>query len=209
MQRRVIESDGKKEQMSYDKYACWCEDTMARKAKDISDAKKSIDELQTKITKLGGELGAHGAEIKALEDDIKDNLESQREARGLREKQNVEYEGEKTESEQCIGALEAAIKVLTDGTKTGFLETIKEVQLLSVVSGVRDALKHDKVSKSMAPADLTLIHNFLENPSDFMGKRSGNLMSAMQIAHNPFGDYAPQSTQIQGILRGMYEAFAR
>jgi len=36
-----------------------------------------------------------------------------------------------------------------------------------------------------------------------------NLMSAMQIAHNPFGDYAPQSTQIQGILRGMYEAFAR
>lgn len=127
----------------------------------------------------------------------------------MRASENSEYEGEKTESEQCIGALEAAIKVLTDGTKTGFLETIKEVQLLSVVSGVRDALKHDKVSKAMAPTDLKLIHNFLENPSDFMGKRSGNLMSAMQIAHNPFGDYAPQSTQIQGILRGMYEAFAR
>jgi len=35
------------------------------------------------------------------------------------------------------------------------------------------------------------------------------MMSAMQIANNPFGDYAPQSTQIQGILRGMYEAFTR
>merc|ERR1740138_1846764 len=33
-------------------------------------------------------------------------------------------------------------------------------------------------------------------------------MSAAQIGGpNPFGDYAPQSTQIQGILKGMYDAF--
>merc|ERR1719215_1787242 len=32
-------------------------------------------------------------------------------------------------------------------------------------------------------------------------------LNAMQIANNPFGDYAPQSTQIQGILKGMYDAF--
>eukprot|EP00929_Paragymnodinium_shiwhaense_P111685 TRINITY_DN79_c0_g2_i1.p1 TRINITY_DN79_c0_g2~~TRINITY_DN79_c0_g2_i1.p1 ORF type:complete len:497 (-),score=211.34 TRINITY_DN79_c0_g2_i1:155-1645(-) len=32
-------------------------------------------------------------------------------------------------------------------------------------------------------------------------------MSAAQIASNPFGDYAPQSTQIQGILKGMYDTF--
>merc|ERR1719181_151512 len=33
-------------------------------------------------------------------------------------------------------------------------------------------------------------------------------MSAAQIGQpNPFGDYAPQSTQIQGILKGMYDAF--
>merc|ERR1719498_542105 len=32
-------------------------------------------------------------------------------------------------------------------------------------------------------------------------------LSAAQVANNPFGDYAPQSTQIQGILKGMYDAF--
>merc|ERR1719163_1669937 len=32
-------------------------------------------------------------------------------------------------------------------------------------------------------------------------------MSAAQTGQNPFGDYAPQSTQIQGILKGMYDAF--
>merc|ERR1719409_256236 len=34
-----------------------------------------------------------------------------------------------------------------------------------------------------------------------------NAMSAAQVGQNPFGDYAPQSTQIQGILKGMYDAF--
>jgi hypothetical protein len=31
-------------------------------------------------------------------------------------------------------------------------------------------------------------------------------MSAAQIGQNPFGDYAPQSSQITGILQGMYDA---
>ena len=32
-------------------------------------------------------------------------------------------------------------------------------------------------------------------------------MSAAQVGQNPFGDYAPKSTMIQGILKGMYDAF--
>jgi len=208
--RSRIQSDGIKEQMSYDKYACWCESVLGRKAGDISEGKKSSNLLQNKITSLVGEVASHGAEIKALESDIAANLESQRDARSVRDKQYSDYEGEKTESEQCIGALEAATKTLTGagkGGKGGFLETMKEVQLLSVVSGVRGALKMPSASKSMSTSDLSLLHNFLEHPAAFVGKRAGNLMSASQIANNPFGDYAPQSTQIQGILRGMYEGF--
>merc|ERR1740122_677579 len=37
--------------------------------------------------------------------------------------------------------------------------------------------------------------------------RHSGTVNAMQIANNPFGDYAPQSTQIQGILKGMYDGF--
>jgi len=207
--RSRITADGKEEQMSYDQYACWCESILSRKANDIAEAEKQSKALQTQITKLFGEIGAHNSEIKSLEGDIAANLESQRDARSVRDNQNTDYEGKKTESEQCIGALEAAIKVLTAGTRGGFLETMKEVELLSVVSGVRGALKRPSISKSLSSSDLTLVNNFIEHPSEFVGKRAGNLMSAMQIANNPFGDYAPQSTQIQGILRGMYEAFTR
>merc|ERR1719323_2728333 len=52
---------------------------------------------------------------------------------------------------------------------------------------------------------MQMVKRFIQHPESFMG-HSGTL-NAMQIANNPFGDYAPQSTQIQGILKGMYDAF--
>merc|ERR1719331_1028914 len=57
----------------------------------------------------------------------------------------------------------------------------------------------------MSNNDLEVVKKFTEHPDNFLGH--SNTLSAMQIANNPFGDYAPQSTQIQGILKGMYDAF--
>jgi len=203
-----VTSDGKKEQSSYDKYACWCEDTLARKAADIGAEKALIGELGQLIIKLKEEISAHAAEIVQLKKDIAANIEAQREATEVREKENAEYTAERTESEQCIGALEAAIKVLSGaGTgKKGFLETLQEAQVLSVVDGVRGLLKKSVVSHAVSESDLKAVQRFVDRPEDFLGARS-NFLSASQIANNPFGDYAPQSTQIQGILKGMYDAF--
>merc|ERR550539_1029174 len=58
----------------------------------------------------------------------------------------------------------------------------------------------------MSDRDLDLVKRFVDRPEEFVGGQVG-VLSAAQIANNPFGDYAPQSTQIQGILRGMYQAF--
>mmetsp|Transcript_78316 Transcript_78316/g.162708 ORF Transcript_78316/g.162708 Transcript_78316/m.162708 type:complete len:728 (-) Transcript_78316:80-2263(-) len=208
--KQHIIKDGKVEQESYDKYACWCEDTLARKAKDISDAKEKIDELQHDIKELEGEIASHQAEMTQLKKDIMENVESRREATEARDKEYASYNAEKTESEQCAGALEAAVKVLAGagtgaGANRGFLETTREAQLLSVVAGVRSALGRRQVS-SMAHKDLDAVRRFVEQPESFLGGRAAGL-SAAQIENNPFGDYAPQSTQIQGILKGMYDTF--
>jgi hypothetical protein len=50
---------------------------------------------------------------------------------------------------------------------------------------------------------MQIMNHFVSKPDDFIGHKA---MSAAQIGQNPFGDYAPQSTQIQGILQGMYDA---
>merc|ERR1719355_207308 len=119
---KQVKSDGKQEQEDFDTYACWCEKTMERKAGDISSAKELIDETQILIKKLKGEIASHGAEIDQLNKDIAQNIEAVKEATELRNKEHKEYAGERAESEQCIGALEAAIKVLTGaGTKKNWI----------------------------------------------------------------------------------------
>jgi len=207
--RAKIVADGNLEQKSYDKFACWCEDTLQRKASDISSAKESIENLQTLIVKLKGEISAHGVEMKQLEQDITKNIDSQQESAEVRDKERKEYNEEKMETEQCIGALEAAIRVLSGaGTgKKGFLETLQEAQLLSAVAGIRGLLHQPSVQRTVPSGDLDVVRHFINRPEDFVGGHAGAL-SAVQIQNNPFGDYAPQSTQVQGILKGMFDSFS-
>lgn len=202
-----IVADGQSEQSAYDKYACWCESTLGRKAGDITKAKEDISRLENLIIRLKGEIATHSAERKNLEKLTAANEASQREANDVREREAEEYRAEKFELEQNIGALDAAIKVLSGAGagKKGFLETLQEAQVLGVVAGVRSVLRHSSANKFTSSADLAVVEQFVEKPEEFIGGRSA--VSAVQVAQNPFGDYAPQSTQIQGILKAMHDAF--
>jgi phage shock protein A len=211
---KQVERDGETEQASFDEYSCWCEKTLERKANDISSGKELIDEMDTLVKKLEGEIGSHTAEIDKLNKDIAKNAQTQQDATDLRMKEHNEYMSDRTESEQCIGALEAAIRVISGDAsfkhgslaKTFLQGSMHEAELLSVVAGVRRALSHKVTKQSMSSADIDVMRDFVTKPDDFVGKAS-NAMSAAQIGQNPFGDYAPQSTRIQGILKGMYDAF--
>jgi len=212
-----VETDGLLEQKSYDKFACWCSETLGRKAQEMAAAKETMEKLQTLITKLKGELGAHGAEVEQLKKDIAANLESQRDATDVREKETGDYEAVKTESEQCIGALESAIGALTGagaGKKAGFMETLQEAKLLSVAQDVKRVLQRAGsrgLTSHLSPErDLVAVHNFIEHPEAFVAnsrRQAPSSLSLLGQGQNPFGDYAPQSTQIQGILKSMYDSF--
>jgi len=196
-----IEKDGKSEQASYDNYACWVESTLRRKATDISKAKETIEQLNLSIKKAKAEIASHGAEIAQLKKDIAQNNEAVKDAKALRDKENSEYAQERTESEQCIGAMEAAIKVLTGaGAKKAFLQQAK---LMSIAVGVRQVMNLPGTRRKLSDTDFQVVTHFLNKPEEF----ASTGLIATQTGQNPFGDYAPQSTQIQGILKGMYDGF--
>jgi len=155
---------------------------------------------------LKGAIASHGAEIVQLTKDLAQNAAAAKDATDVRNKDYRGYEGDKLESENCIGALENAIKVMTGaGAKKGFLDTTThQAQLLSIVGNVRRVLKRPSMSQ-FSSSDVEMVKNFVSKPVEFLHH---NAMSAAQVGQNPFGDYAPQSTQIQGILKGMYDAFA-
>merc|ERR1719333_922339 len=104
-----IEADGKAEQKVYDKFACWCEKTTARKAGAIEDAKASIEELSQTVLKLKGKTATLKAEIAQLEKDIAGNIDGPKEATSIRDRETADYNQERSDLEQAIGALERAI----------------------------------------------------------------------------------------------------
>merc|ERR1719453_576801 len=83
-----IEADAISEQKIYDKYACWCETTTARKATAIEDAKVSIERLGHSVLSLKGKSATEGSEIAELNENIATNNNAQAKATAIREKEN-------------------------------------------------------------------------------------------------------------------------
>merc|ERR1719456_1050235 len=135
-----VEADGRAEQKLYDKFACWCEKTTARKAAAIEEAKAKIEELTQLINELAGKRGTLGAEVAQLEKDVASTQEAIKDATAIRTKEQEEYLTERSDSEQCIGALEHAIKVLT-GAGEGKSSALQFEEILTVAAGVRDAMR--------------------------------------------------------------------
>merc|ERR1711920_24408 len=109
--------------------------------------------------------------------------EAQAEATALRQKQNSEYMAETTEMKQALAALEKAILVLKEGTKLGssFLQ-----QGAPAVKNVINTLPS---TVNLKPDQMALLGEF--------------------AAGKDVSKYAPQSWTVQGILRDMYETFAK
>jgi predicted nucleic acid-binding Zn-ribbon protein len=195
-----IETDGKTEQTAYDKFACWCEETLAKKAAAIDQAKDDIAQLSKKIVSLKGSTATLKADIAQVIKDIAANKQSQAEATDMRQNEHNTYNGAREDAEKATSALKGATDVLAGATGRGLLQ---QVQTLSVVAGVRSALKL-LPKDSLADDDMSTINNFVNDPEGFMGKKSA---AFLETSHNPHGDYAPASTAIQGILKNMYDTF--
>jgi len=69
---------------------------------------------------------------------------------------------------------------------------------------VRVVFRAKNMPQTLSEKDLALVKSFAAKPEEFLKEHT---VAMAQVGQNPFGDYAPQSTQIQGILKGMYDAF--
>ena len=202
----------------YDKFACWCEETTARKAAAIEEAKSSIDSLSKNIVALNGRLGSSSAEIAQLKKNIAETKESILKAEEMRSKEKEEFLKTKAALEQAIANLEKAIAVLgglPQQSRKGFINAkdgpmgdaeqaaaaagLMETNVLTVAAGVRNAMHLFAKTNDAKDEDMSSVKSFLVNPAAFLSTKS-----------NPAkGTYNTQSTAIQGILSEMYETFER
>merc|ERR1719428_2331631 len=185
----------------YDKYACWCETTSARKATDIHQAMADIKSLGSKILSRKGAVATLSSEISELSKGMSDNQQAQDEATGIRQKENAEYMSDKAEMEQTLGALEKAITVLSGaGTKTALLQMSRPrdaLKILSAASVVHEAVAHLPTNHNLSGEQMALLTMFTADPAEYYDQKAEKKAS-----------YSPASATIQGILKDMYDTFS-
>mmetsp|Transcript_31482 Transcript_31482/g.92136 ORF Transcript_31482/g.92136 Transcript_31482/m.92136 type:complete len:725 (-) Transcript_31482:70-2244(-) len=211
MKVRITE-DGEKEQAMYDKYACWCEKTTARKAKAIEDAKSDLRTLGNEILMNRGIVASKAAEIQATTADIKDNEQSQKEATAIRQKENAAWMAETSELQQAISALEKALIVLRtaqggassasallqkrfmaseQGLAAAGRAVVSVAALQDAVASVPSRTLLKLENKGITAPKISLLRSYAEELT-----KSGSKAT-----------YTPQSATITGILDEMYSTF--
>jgi len=192
-----IEADGANEQKLYDKFACWCETTTARKADAIDDGKALIGKTTTDILTLKGAIAVLASEIAELQAEIAEANEAMAKATKIREKENSDYQQEKAYMETTLSSLHAAIEVLS-GAGT------KKMMLLKAASMVRSAILGSPKLDGLSPDKLRLMKSFFEDPVSLIQEPVDYYDQKAQAK----ASYSPQSATIMGILKDMYDTFS-
>lgn len=120
------EDEGKAEQEVYDKYSCFCKDNTDDKSEAITTSQTKIDELAASIEegvgtrdKLASEIADLTAQIKKLDEEMKEEKASHLKDRTHREAVIADLE-------KAVFSLEGAIKAVEE-SKPGALLSVKSV----------------------------------------------------------------------------------
>lgn len=195
MKTKIV-ADGEAEQELFDKYACWCEETTARKSANIVQAMKDIKRLGTTILQLKGRVSMRDHEMTVLRKEISENEDAQRAATTLRQKENSAFQEKKVEMETTIGSLEKGIMVLSGaGTKKASLLEQKGMMARTKKS-MRQVVKTLPHDSDLSGEQMRLLTSFLDDPSEYYDQKAQKAAS-----------YSPASSTIMGILKDMYDTF--
>jgi len=192
---KQLEKEAEEDEEIYDKMACWCETNDKEKTKAIEEAEAHITDLTTMIEEMTAASARLNTEIKNLEGEVAKNQEALDKATALRQKQLAEFNAEEKDAIEAIGALKAAVVVLSKHHPNSAIQT---ESLVNIATMMRHQMhKHaDLLGEVITPSQKRAIASFVQAPGDYFDA-SPTFKQA----------YAPQSGEIFGILKQMKETF--
>jgi len=189
--------EGDEETKIFAKFKCYCDQNEEEKKESIAGATKTISLLESQIEELQGSNGELSSQCASLKARIADNKAARDEATSIRDKQNEDFKGERTDLTQAIGQMKSAIETLNKvgadqtsadrdrGDTAQFMAKKASASLLSLQSEVQTAL-------TAAQA--------------FMNDKDYN--SVTSFVQAPFtGTYSSQSGAVMGIIKSMRDTF--
>merc|ERR550514_1292655 len=108
-----IISDGKAEELVYNRMACWCETTTKSKAEEIKTSQETLSDLSNDMNANKGNIATLASDIHDLMTDISKNEAKQYMETTKRERQNADFMQNKAELTNAIVALDKALQMLS------------------------------------------------------------------------------------------------
>jgi len=186
-------ADGKAEEATYNKMACWCETTTKNKAEEIAAAKAQIEELGQAINSNKGSIAELAADIHDLTSDIATNEAKQYEETTRRERQNADYMQNKAELQNAMDALDKAVQML------------QGVDMLSLLQG-KTKMTSTQVTtlQKLKPAVLKVVDR-LPSGNKLTNKQLSALESVSKVGSKD--QYQPFEPTVTQILKDLLESF--
>lgn len=207
------EAEMKASQKEYDRFMCWCEATMNFVKSELTVQDNQMTELQNRVLSLKKNLARCQVIIeKAMKDMVK-NQREQADAIELRAKQKAQFIKDEADNIATTAAVQGAIQALQGVQSASFLQSspMRRAQLMGVAGVMRRLLNNPEVQDIASQDDMNDLQKFVDNPTDVTSQAPSSKPSLSVVTmrsavkHNPFGDYAPGSTRIFGVLQGLEE----
>jgi hypothetical protein len=199
--QKELEKEADEDEEIYDKMSCWCKTNNKEKTQAVADAQTHIAELETVIEESTARSSRLAAEIQAHEEDLAKSQKSLDEEAALRKKQAVEFTGEEKLMLQNIKALDSAIVVLSKHHGGASLLANDNGEVAQAMRIARSMMQSQEtlLLDSISPEQRRLIMALPQTNQD--PDRFANQGATFKQA------YAPQSSEIFGILKQMKETF--
>jgi len=124
--QKQVETEGREDEKSYEKYNCWCKDTDKEKSESIASAKESLQDATGVLQTGSAELKRLKGEIAIIKEQMTEDEESMKSAEAQRKKEKEAFEFENKDSKMTLSSVKRALEVLQ-----GAIGTKKEGQFIS------------------------------------------------------------------------------
>lgn len=184
--REKVTTEGTKEAKTYNKFSCFCKDTIAAKGSEISEGETGRDTLRAQITEATSNRDEADSSIAAIEKDLRKLSGEIEEMKAQRHDERRTYAKSELDLTQALQGLEAAIDAMkASKAGVGLVAQKKMIKTVRRAAAIAKALEINHAKKKVASA-LAQLGSAPEVPDSIYEFHGDDIVSTLEGLRKEF-----------------------
>jgi len=207
--REKVSTEGTTEAETYNKFACFCKDTMAAKNDEISDGETARDTLRAQLTEANSNRDQADASMADLEKELQKLGGEIEEKKAQRHDDRLVYAKSEVDLTQALQGLEAAIGALKAAkTAVGLVQLKKMAKTVRQAVAMAEALGIAHVKKQAAAA-LAQLASAPEVPDSIYEFHGDDIVSTLEGLKKEFLSKKTELTEEEAKAQAEFDKFVQ